>query len=184
MWLDCLACDAPKDPMLVLADFLRTPLARLRYGKATIYSGDRYFVPYYMATLDAAREKDACLFLGGALHEDVCVCRPGPSLSVRKTECDESYVLEPCREANLVRREIEKKIQMNRKLRRTYGRCRIAEREMKLVYVSRPSFLVKCRKYRMFIVDPLTEKVDFRHLPSVESRFVASMSGECAAIAI
>ncbi len=171
MRLRCLLRECAKDPKAALADFLRTPLARLRYGRAVIYAGDCYYLPYYRVSLAPPKGGPPLLFLGSALRDDVAVCRDD-AVQWDERDCPPSHILEPRKPPLEIRREIEKKIKMNRRLRRSFGAERVDAEAMELVYVREPSFLVQCREYRLFLVDPLTEKVDLRHLPLVEERFL------------
>lgn len=174
MRLECLAREGGNDPKLVLADFLRTPLARIRYGRSTIYTGETYYIPYYRIALESPRESHPFIFLASAVKDDVAVCKADSSLRRSEEEADGQFVLDVKKDPLPVRREIEKKIKMNRRLRKSFARAAFSERDMRLVYVAEPSFLVQCRTYRIFLVDPLTEKVDFRHLAPVEERFLAA----------
>ncbi|MCD8140010.1 MAG: hypothetical protein LUE17_09590 [Planctomycetaceae bacterium] len=173
MLVECLERHGARDSLQVLADFLRTPLARLRYGQATIYTGDVYCLPYYAVTIRPPREREFCLFLGSALRDDVAVCRLDRAMRLETRECDPGLVLEPRKDAPQVGREIAAKIKTNRRLRRAFGPGVTDGSPLRLLHVPTPSFLVRCRRYALFLVDPLTEKVDFRHLSAVEDRFVA-----------
>ena len=160
MNMECLIQTNGIAPMEILANFLKTFGAVMKYGHTTLYEGDCYYIPYYMMTYQVEETGESYAFLNSQLSEDISMFPMGGSVSLKleQKEVDACFLLNGEKEESEARQQIRKKLQMNRQLR-------------KLVYIQEQSFYAKGKSEYLFLVDGFLGKVDFKHLGAVERRF-------------
>lgn len=160
-------------PIEVLAEFLKKVIAVAKYGKTRIFEGDVYYLPYAMLTYQIAETGEKYVFLDSRLCEDVSVFRQGGEhpICIREMQAEEDHVLEAWKTDDTVCEEIEKKIKMNKKMRKMFVKFHFEEMELRTVYLPEQSFYVKGKSEYLFLVDGLLGKVDFKHLQDVEKKF-------------
>ena len=67
--------------------------------------------------------------------------------------------------------EVEKKIQLNKKMRKMFQKYHFELIEQTTIYLPEQTFYGRGKKDTLFLVDGFLQKVDFKNLPSVEKRF-------------
>ena len=173
MNMECLIQTNGIAPMEILANFLKTFGAVMKYGHTTLYEGDCYYIPYYMMTYQVEETGESYAFLNSQLSEDISMFPMGGSVSLKleQKEVDACFLLNGEKEESEARQQIRKKLQMNRKLRKLYSRYHLMEQSWKKVYIQEQSFYAKGKSEYLFLVDGFLGKVDFKHLGAVERRF-------------
>lgn len=168
-----LRSDGEAKPLQVLAEFLKKPVASIKYGKTVIYEGETYYIPYAMLTYQIKETKEQYVFLDSRISEDVLVFRQTytDSVKIQEQDADGSRILAGQRSDEVIRQEIQKKIIMNRKMRKLFKKLHFEEQKLQTVYLPEQSFYVKGKTEYLFLVDSLLEKVDYKHLRDVETRF-------------
>ncbi len=164
--------DAEK-PLETLAGFLKKAAAVMKYGRTTIYEGDIYYLPYAMVEYRIEETKEVYVFLGSRISDDICVFRKDERAAVEllDEEADEAYILPPQKEEADVQEEVIRKIWLNRKMRKLYRKYHFEQAALRTVHLPEQAFYVKGKSEYLLLVDPLLEKVDYKHLSQVEKRF-------------
>lgn len=173
MNMECLIQTNGIAPMEILANFLKTFGAVMKYGHTTLYEGDCYYIPYYMMTYQVEETGESYAFLNSQLSEDISMFPMGGSVSLKleQKEVDACFLLNGEKEESEARQQIRKKLQMNRQLRKLYSRYHLMEQSWKKVYIQEQIFYAKGKSEYLFLVDGFLGKVDFKHLGAVERRF-------------
>ena len=124
MNMECLIQTNGIAPMEILANFLKTFGAVMKYGHTTLYEGDCYYIPYYMMTYQVEETGESYAFLNSQLSEDISMFPMGGSVSLKleQKEVDACFLLNGEKEESEARQQIRKKLQMNRQLRKLYSR--------------------------------------------------------------
>lgn len=173
MTTECLIRMDGFPPVEILANFMKTFGAVMKYGRATLYEGECYYIPYYIMTYRVEETGEEYAFLDSRLSEDISIFPAGESVAakVERREVEACFLLEGRKTESEARQEIRKKIQMNKKLRKLSSRYHLTEQSMKAVYLPEQSFYAKGKSEYLFLVDGFLGKVDFKHLGEVEKRF-------------
>ena len=173
MKIECMQQKKEIDKKEILANFLRTIVAVARYGRTTIYEGDTYYVPYTIVSYQVEETKEIYRFITSEVSEDVAVFRQDEKkvIEMVETEADERYVVEGMRSNEELLEEVEKKIRLNKKMRKMFQKYHFELQEIKTVYLPEQTFYGRGKKDYLFLVDPLLQKVDFKNLSAVEERF-------------
>ena len=173
MKIECLQQKKKIDPKEILANFLRTILAVARYGRTTIYEGDIYYVPYTTVSYQVEETKEIYQFITSKVSEDVAVFKQDEKRSIEMVtmDADEHYIVDGTRGNEELLEEVEKKIRLNKKMRKMFQKYHFKLQEIKTVYLPEQTFYGRGKKDYLFLVDPLLQKVDFKNLSAVEERF-------------
>lgn len=176
MRIECLIRDESTPQKEILADFLKGFAAVMKYGRTVIYEGESYYLPYYRLVYRIAETGEEYVFLNSRLSEEVSVFKENGSapVSIRKTEAADCFVLEGKKEEEAARQEIEKKIRLNKKMRKMFLKYHLEEQAFTTVYLPEQTFYVKGKAEYLFLVDGFLGKVDYRHLEAVKRRFAAN----------
>lgn len=173
MKIECLQRENGRENREILADFLRTLIAVTKYGRTTIYDGDTYYIPYTMVSYHVQETNERYDFIASEISEDVSVYRQDQKnyLKLLTLEADEHYVLQGTRDSELLLEEVEKKIQLNKKMRKMFQKYHFELTTYKTIYLPEQTFYGRGKKDTLFLVDGFLQKVDFKNLPAVEKRF-------------
>lgn len=173
MKIECLQQKKEIDKKEILANFLRTIVAVAKYGRTTIYEGDIYYVPYTIVSYQVEETKEVYQFITSEVSEDVAVFKQDEKRSIEmvETEADKHYVVDGMRDNDELLEEVEKKIMLNKKMRKMFQKYHFELQEMKTIYLPEQTFYGRGKKDYLFLVDPLLQKVDFKNLSAVEERF-------------
>lgn len=173
MRITCLQRDDAGDGKEVLASFLRTVGAVARYGRMTIYEGDVYYVPYSMVPYYIEETGETYVFIASEVSEDISVFKQDGrnQISLTELEAEDDYILDVVRVQEELLPEIEKKINMNRRMRKLFAKYHVTRAQERTVYLPEQTFYGRGRGDHLFLVDLLLQKVDFRNLCQVEERF-------------
>lgn len=173
MKIACLVRSDADAPLTVLAEFLKKPIAAMKYGKTVIYEGETYYIPYACLTYQIQETGEQYVFLDSRLSEDVSVFRQTDASPIREQEQEAGAcrMLDGRKEDEIIRQEIQKKILMNRKMRKLFKKFHFEETQLRTVYLPEQTFYVKGKENYLFLVDNLLGKVDYKHLKDVEMLF-------------
>lgn len=173
MKIECLRREDAEDGREILAAFLRTLGAVARYGRMTVYEGDIYYVPYAMVPYYVEETGETYVFIVSEVSEDISVYKQDGRNQVVLSvlEADPDYILDGTGVKEELLQEVEKKIRMNRKMRKLFSRYHVTRGQMRTVYLAERVFYGRGRDDRLFLVDMLLQKVDFRNLHQVEEKF-------------
>lgn len=168
----------------ILADFLKGFLAVTKYGRTVIYEGDAYYLPYQMLTYEVEETGERYGFLSSMLCEDISVFKldENAGIQIHSGEIPEAYILHGVKTEEMVREEISRKIKLNKRLRKMFARFHMREHSFQAVYLREQSFYGKGKNTDLFLVDDFLRKVDFKHLPAVEKRFVENCRRQAEAV--
>lgn len=160
-------------PIEILANFLRSLAGVVKYGRTVIYDGERYFLPCYRLVYRIRETGETYVFLDSGLSEEVSVFKENGSgaVTVRCEEVEDGFILEGHKTEEAARQEIEKKIRLNKKMRKMFLKYHFEEQELTTVYLPEDTFYVKGKEEYLFLVDGFLGKVDYRHLEEVKRRF-------------
>lgn len=180
MRIECLERQNPAEGKEILATFLRSMLAVARYGRTTIYEGDIYYIPYTMVTYLVEETKEQYRFLASEVSEDISVFREDGKNAIvfSQKEVEEPYLVPGLKEERQLLEEVERKIKLNKKMRKMFQRYQFTMTEMKTVYLPEQTFYGRGKKDDLFLVDQLLQKVDFKNLDSVERCFAQNYVNE------
>lgn len=158
----------------ILADFLKTFAAVTKYGRTVIYEGEDYYLPYYLLTYQTEETGEVYGFLSGILCEDISVFKLGENTDIEicRRETPEAYVLWGEKTEEAVRKEVSRKIKLNKRMRKMFIRFHMNELSLQAVYLKEKTFYVKGKSTNLFLVDNFLRKVDFKQLKAVKKRFV------------
>lgn len=173
MKIECLQRENGRENREILADFLRTMIAVTKYGRTTIYDGELYYIPYTAVSYYVRETAERYDFIASEISEDVSVYKQDERncLKLRTLDVDEDYVLQGTRSSGALLEEVEKKIQLNKKMRKMFQKYHFELTEQKTIYLPEQTFYGRGKKDTLFLVDGFLQKVDFKNLPSVENRF-------------
>ncbi|MDD3260816.1 MAG: hypothetical protein PHU79_02730 [Oscillospiraceae bacterium] len=171
MELECLTLKNAGEPLQILADFLKTMVAVMKYGKTVIYRGEVFYIPCYLFTFEIPKTKEIYLILQSALCESTAFFSAKSGACQEPQTCDQRCVLQFHKTQEKAAEEMKRKIQLNRKMRQMFRKYRPVQKSAACVYVPEHSFYVKGKQNHLFLVDPLLGKVDFANLPEAEARF-------------
>ena len=182
MRIECLQRKNPADGKEILAGFLRSLMAVARYGRTTIYEGDTYYIPYTMVTYLVEETKEQYRFLASEVSEDISVFREDEKNAIEliSLETEEKYLVPGTKEETKLLEEVEKKIRLNKKMRKMFKRYHFTMIEIKTIYLPEQTFYGRGKKDNLFLVDQLLQKVDFKNLSSVETCFARNFLNETA----
>lgn len=164
-----------KHGVVILASFLKTLIARLKYGRCIIYQGDAYFVPFAVLVFSVRETGEKYAFLSSLIADDYTLFKLDGNVSIRSYDLDKStaeHVLDMKKTKDQGVDEIRKRMSLNNKLQKLKRRYTLDEDEPFLVYLKEQSFYAEGKKLTFFLIDPLLEKVDFRHVYAAKERFV------------
>lgn len=163
-----------KNGSMILASFLQTFIARLKYGRCVIYEGDDYFIPAAVLPFSVRETGEKYAFLSSLIADDYTLFKLDGNVTVRSCDLDENaaeHVLDLKKKKEQGVDEIRKRMSLNTKLQKLKRRYTLDEDKPFLVYLKEQSFYAKGKKLTFFLVDPLLEKVDFRHVQAAKERF-------------
>jgi len=173
MRIECLYREKAAPSIDILAAFLSSFAASVKYGRTVIYDGERYFLPYYRLGYRIVETGEEYIFLNSRLSEEISVFKENGSTSVeiRREDAEDRFILEGGKPEETARQEIEKKIKLNKKMRKMFRKYHFEEQELTTVYIPEDTFYVKGKGEHLFLVDGFLGKVDYRHLGDVKRRF-------------
>lgn len=182
MKVECLLRENGRNNREILADFLRTLIAVTKYGRTTIYDGELYYIPYTVISYRVQETGERYDFLASEISEDVSVYKQDENSCLKRQmmEVDEAYVLKGSRDQDCLLEEVEKKIQLNKKMRKMFQKYHFELIEQTTIYLPEQTFYGRGKKDTLFLVDGFLQKVDFKNLPSVEKRFAENYLKEQA----
>lgn len=163
-----------KHGTMILASFLQTFIARLKYGRCVIYEGDEYFIPFAVLPFSVRETGEKYAFLSSLIADDYTLLKLGGDVSFVSSVLDQNAaacVLDLKKPMEQGIDEIRKRMSLNSKLQKLKRRYTLDEDDPLLVYLKEPSFYADGKKLTFFLVDPLLEKVDFRHVQAAKERF-------------
>lgn len=173
MKIECLQCENTGNGKEILAAFLRSFAAVARYGRTTIYEGDVYYIPYSMIPYHVEETGETYVFIASEVSEDISVYKQDGNnqIGLSPQEADPDFVLSGDGRQTELPGEVEKKIRMNRKMRKIFSRYHVVRGKIRTVYLMEQTFYGRGKSEFLFLVDPILQKVDFRNLHRVEERF-------------
>ena len=122
MKIECLQRENGRENREILADFLGTMIAVTKDGRTTIYDGELYYIPYTAVSYYVRETAERYDFIASEISEDVSVYKRDEQncLELRTLDVDEDYVLQGTRSSGALLEEVEKKIQLNKKMRKMF----------------------------------------------------------------
>lgn len=173
MKIECLRQTGGKMNREILADFLRTLIAVAKYGRTTIYDGEIYYLPYTMMKYKVKETGEVYTFIASEVSDDVSVYKEEENirLVLAKEDARPEYVIEGKKNNSELLEEVGKKIQLNKKMRKTFQKYQFDLTEVKTVYLPEQTFYGRGKKEYLFLVDHFLQKVDFKNLLPVEEQF-------------
>ena len=163
-----------KHGTMVLASFLQTFIARLKYGRCVIYDGDGYFVPFAALVFSVRETGEKYAFLSSLIADDYTLFKLDGNVAFVSSVLDQNAVarvLDMKKSTKQGIDELRKRMSLNSKLQKLKRRYTLDEDEPFLAYLKEPSFYADGKKLTFFLIDPLLEKVDFRHVQAAKERF-------------
>lgn len=162
-----------KDPTKILAAFLSTVPAILKYGRTTIYADDVYYLPCRRKVFRVRETGEAFSFLCSCVSESIAVMAmpgngSGPNLPLEERNIPDDYAAAPSRSPEETDEEIRQQMQLDHTIRKMLRRYHLEETAADLVYIAEPTFCVRGKSDDIFLVDPVLEKVDFSNLDAVQ----------------
>lgn len=156
----------------VLAAFLRSTIATLRYGHTVIYEGEEFYVPYMRNTYKISENGESATFLVNKLSMDVMIYGSSQQslVQLNPLDMDEEFIIDGGYNDADINLEIEKKMHLDKRMRKTITRFKPQLIDSSIVYVREPIFYVKGRDTYVFAVDSLADKVDFQNIIFIKQR--------------
>lgn len=166
-----------KDPTKILAAFLSTVPAILKYGRTTIYADDVYYLPCRRKVYRVRETGETFAFLCSCVSESIAVMgMPGngsePNFTVEERDIPDGYAAAPSRSIEETDEEIRQQMQLDHTIRKVLRRYHLEETAEDLVYLAEPTFCIRGKSDDIFLVDPVLEKVDFSNFDAVQKIIV------------
>lgn len=174
-----------RDPTKILAAFLSTVPAILKYGRTTIYADDVYYLPCRRKVFRVRETGEAFAFLCSCVSESIAVMAmpgngSGPNFTVEERDIPDDYAAAPSRSLEETDEEIRQQMQLDHTIRKVLRRYHLEETAADLVYLAELTFCVRGKSDDIFLVDPVLEKVDFSNFEAVQriivQRYLANPS--------
>lgn len=161
-----------KEARDVLAAFLRSTLATLRYGHTVIYEGEVFYVPYVKSTYRISMSGESAIFLVNKLSMDVMIYGNSQQslIQTNQIEADARFVIDGGYSDIDISAEIEKKMHLDKRMRKAITRFKPQLIDSSIVYVREQVCYVKGKDTYTFAVDSLTDKVDFQNINYIKKR--------------
>lgn len=162
-----------KEPVEILAAFLSTVPAILKYGRTTIYTDDTYYIPYRRKVFLVRETGEEFQLLCSCVSENIAVmalpgsCN-GQNFSLETIELPEENLVAATRSMEDTDREIQQQMQLDHTIRKVLRRCHLEESVADQVYIAEQTFCVHGKSDYIFLVDPVSEKVDLSNFDSVQ----------------
>ncbi len=162
-----------KDPIKILSAFLSTVPAILKYGRTRIYPDDTYYIPYRRKIFRVRETGEEFQFLCSCVSENIAVMAlPGSSsgqnFALETRELPAGNLINATRSTEDTDREIQQQMQLDHTIRKVLRRCHLEESVADQVYIAEPTFCVRGKSDYIFLVDPVSEKVDFSNFDPVQ----------------
>lgn len=182
MKAECLIRKGAAPQLEVLLNFLKSTAAMIKYGKTVVYEGETYYIPYYRQNYHVQETGETYVFLNSQLSDDIAVYKENGSVMTELIEeqVQDCYVLKGKKIEKDAKLEIQKKIKLNRKMRKTSVKYHLEEQPVSTVYLPEQTFYVKGKSNYLFLVDGFLGKVDYRHLEEVKRQFAQNYLNERA----
>ena len=139
-----------------------------------IYDGDEYFVPFAALVFSVRETGEKYAFLSSLIADDYTLFKLDGNVAFVSSVLDQNAVarvLDMKKSTKQGIDELRKRMSLNSKLQKLKRRYTLDEDEPFLAYLKEPSFYADGKKLTFFLIDPLLEKVDFRHVQAAKERF-------------
>lgn len=174
MYIECL-CRKDNDNLHIpLSNFLSNPFSRIKYGKSKIFMGDIYYIPYYAHIYNVLETGEEYIIMNSSLADDIFVLslKLQNDITIQKIYSEDKYVLNTVKNIDISKEEVNKKLHLNNQFRKLLLRYKIDLISVKTIYIVIQTFYVQCKTNKLFLVDTISKKVDFKHFKFVEKSFI------------